>query len=93
MVGFASYAFAMSQGVPRLRESAGGTATGIITAVITGALAGWLSARANRQRDRKFVMRHPERRQWSYDQIQSWGTVIGVVVAVVFGVLAIVLKP
>ena len=62
----------------------------LITAVGASLLT-IMSAR-RRFRERGFVMRHPKHRQLNHDQIQSWGTVLGVLVAVVLGVLAIVLK-
>ena len=51
----------------------------LITAVGASLLT-IMSAR-RRFRERGFVMRHPKHRQLNHDQIQSWGTVLGVLVA------------
>jgi hypothetical protein len=95
LLSAAIYFFAISQGLPSPSEGSLGMAVAfgwtLITGIVAGAVSGVFATRRNK--GRKFVMRHPERRQLSHDQIQSWATVIGVVVAVVFGVLTVVLKP
>ena len=64
-----------------------------VTGLASGALAGLLSTllETRRNRPRAFVMYHPDRRAWNDDRIQTWLAGIGIVVAIVLGLLAILL--
>jgi hypothetical protein len=88
----AIYAFAVSQGLPTPKERGTIFLVWMLITTVVGSLLSSGVAVWRQFRPRRFVMQHPECRQLSHDQIQSWGTVISVVVAVVFGVMAIVLK-
>jgi hypothetical protein len=91
----AAYFFALSLGLPKVSDGAVGTSIAFLWALATGAVGGAVTSRldSRRNRDRKFVMRHPKRRKLNHDEIQSWGTVVSVVVAVILGVLGLALRP